>query len=82
MTPAALSGLDQLATAVVVVDARLAVRYMNPAAENLFQTGSKNMAGQSLEKLFTDTDVRTADMGGKATCKELGEAIVALVRRG
>ena len=32
--------------------------------------------------LFADTDVRTADMGGKATCRELGEAIAQLVRRG
>ncbi len=63
MTPAALSGLDLLATAVVVVDARLAVRYMNPAAENLFQTGSKNMAGQSLDKLFTDTAVLMTAIG-------------------
>ena len=29
--------------------------------------------------LFADTDVRTADMSGKATCRELGEAIVQLV---
>src|SRR3970040_664009 len=63
MPPAALSGLDLLATAVVVVDARLAVRYMNPAAENLFQTGSKNMAGQSLDKLFTDTAVLMTAIG-------------------
>ena len=32
MTPATLSGLDLLATAVVLVDQELAVRYMNPAA--------------------------------------------------
>ena len=30
---------------------------MNPAAENLFETSSKNMVGQSLDKLFTDTAV-------------------------
>ena len=45
MTPRALSGLDLLATAVVLVDAKLAVRYMNPAAENLFEVSSNNMAG-------------------------------------
>ena len=63
MTPAALSGLDQLATAVVLVDAGLAVRYMNPAAENLFETSSKNMAGQSLDNLFTDTAVLMTAIG-------------------
>src|SRR5204863_253446 len=35
----------------------------------------------AIERLFAETDVRTADMGGKATCKELGTALVELVRR-
>ena len=60
MTPAALSGLDLLATAVVLVDAGLAVRYMNPAAENLFEMSSKNVTGQLLDSLFTDTAVLRA----------------------
>jgi two-component system nitrogen regulation sensor histidine kinase GlnL len=55
MTPTALSGLDLLATAVVVVDAGPAVRYMNPAAENLFKMSSKNVAGQPLSEMFTET---------------------------
>jgi two-component system nitrogen regulation sensor histidine kinase GlnL len=57
MTPAALTGLDLLATAVVLVDAGLAVRYMNPAAENLFEMSSKNVAGQPLRELFTEIAV-------------------------
>jgi tartrate dehydrogenase/decarboxylase/D-malate dehydrogenase len=36
----------------------------------------------AIERLFTETDVRTADMGGKATCRELGEALVQLAGRG
>jgi two-component system nitrogen regulation sensor histidine kinase GlnL len=60
MTPAALSGLDLLATAVVLVDEGLVVRYMNPAAENLFEMSSKNVTGQPLESLFTDTAVLRA----------------------
>jgi tartrate dehydrogenase/decarboxylase/D-malate dehydrogenase len=36
----------------------------------------------AIERLFAETDVRTPDMGGKATCRELGEALVELVRRG
>jgi two-component system nitrogen regulation sensor histidine kinase GlnL len=55
MTPAALSGLDLLATAVVVVNTGLAVRYMNPSAENLFEMSSRNVAGRPLTELFTQT---------------------------
>jgi two-component system nitrogen regulation sensor histidine kinase GlnL len=57
MTPAALSGLDQLATAVVVVDAALAVRYMNPSAENLFELSSRNTGGQPITEMFSGTAV-------------------------
>jgi len=60
MTPAALSGLDLLATAVVAVDAELAVCYMNPAAENLFEMSIKNVAGQPLKALFSDIAVLEA----------------------
>ncbi len=60
MTPAATSGLDLLATAVVMVDAGLAVHYMNPSAENLFEMSSKNVAGQPLKELFTGTAVLEA----------------------
>lgn len=60
MTPAALSGLDLLATAVVLVDAGLAVRYLNPAAENLFEVSSKNVAGQALSELFSGSAVLVA----------------------
>ena len=60
MTPAALSGLDLLATAVVLVDAGYAVRYMNPAAENLFEMSSRNVTGQALGELFGGTAVLTA----------------------
>ena len=60
MTPAALSGLDLLATAVVLVDAGLAVRYLNPSAENLFEVSSNNVAGQSLSELFSGSAVLVA----------------------
>jgi|SRR5687768_9454391 len=63
MTSRALSGLDLLATAVVLVDEKLAVRYMNPAAENLFEVSSNNMAGLGLNKLFTDGGVLNTAMG-------------------
>lgn len=34
----------------------------------------------AIEKLLANTDVRTRDMGGKASCKELGDALVELVK--
>ena len=39
---------------MVLVDGELAVHYMNPAAENLFEASSKNMAGLALGKLLPD----------------------------
>ncbi|HKA45066.1 MAG TPA: nitrogen regulation protein NR(II) [Burkholderiales bacterium] len=63
MTPRALSGLDLLATAVVLVDAELSVHYMNPAAENLFEVSSNNMAGLSLNRLFPDNGVLNTAIG-------------------
>jgi tartrate dehydrogenase/decarboxylase/D-malate dehydrogenase len=36
---------------------------------------------RAIEVLFAETDVRTRDMGGKATCRELGDAMVELVAR-
>jgi two-component system nitrogen regulation sensor histidine kinase GlnL len=63
MTPRALTGLDLLATAVVVVDGVLSVHYMNPAAENLFEVSSNNMAGLGLAKLFPGAAVLDAAIG-------------------
>jgi len=52
MTPEALSGLDLLDTAVVLVDAPLTVRYLNPSAENLFELSNRNVAGVAVARLF------------------------------
>jgi len=79
MTSAALSGLDLLATAVVLVDAELNVRYMNPAAENLFETSSRNAAGQSLQALFADTALLMTAIGqARATTASYTEHDVEL----
>ncbi len=48
------SGLEYLATAVVVLDERYAVRYANPAAEDLLGTGAKSLIGQAFLPLFGD----------------------------
>ncbi len=60
MTPAAYSGLDLLATAVVVVDEGRTVCYLNPAAENLFEISSTNVTGQAINELFVHATVLEA----------------------
>ena len=47
----AFSGLDLLSSAVVLVDAKLVIRHVNPAAENLFAVSSRQLLGQPLQKL-------------------------------
>ena len=54
MAASSFSGLDLLATSVILVDDELRVVYANPAAEGLFSFSSKNIAGQALTQLFTD----------------------------
>jgi two-component system, NtrC family, nitrogen regulation sensor histidine kinase GlnL len=60
MNPAALNGLDLLATAVVLVDDKQAVLHMNPAAENLFEASRTNAAGLPLYRLLGENDVLAA----------------------
>jgi len=50
--PAALRGLDLLSSAVVLVDAQLVVRYLNPAAENLFAVSGRALHGRPLSALL------------------------------
>lgn len=51
---AGLSGLELLATAVVVLDEAHVVRYANPSAENLLGAGARSLIGQRFPGLFTD----------------------------
>ena len=60
MTPAALSGLDLLATAVILVDDSDVLRHMNPAAENLLELSSSAVIGQGLADVFADDDLLAA----------------------
>ncbi len=48
------SGLELLPTAVAVLDADLVVRYANPAAESLLETGVKSLLGQRFVPLFAE----------------------------
>jgi two-component system nitrogen regulation sensor histidine kinase GlnL len=63
MATTSLSGLDLLATAVMLVDDTGYVRYMNPAAENLFGLSIRNAEGEHLEAVFKESDVLTAAIG-------------------
>ncbi len=60
MTPAALTGLDLLATAVILVDTGGVLRHMNPAAENLLELSHPHVVGQSIAEVFADHDVLAA----------------------
>ena len=48
------SGLELLPTAVAVLDEALVVRYANPAAESLLDTGVRTLLGQPFVPLFAE----------------------------
>ena len=52
MLDAARPGLDLLATAVVMVDDLSRVFYANPAAENLFEMGARQLKGHTVGEIF------------------------------
>jgi two-component system, NtrC family, nitrogen regulation sensor histidine kinase GlnL len=47
--------LDYLSTAVILMDGESRVIYLNPAAENLFEVSGKNLLGNSLQMVFSET---------------------------
>ena len=57
MTFAALAGLELLATAVILVGHDENVRYLNAAAENLFEVSTRNAHGLPLATLFPGNPV-------------------------
>jgi two-component system, NtrC family, nitrogen regulation sensor histidine kinase GlnL len=46
------AGLDLLSSAVLLLDASFRIRYMNPAAENLFACSSKQLHGKAVSQLL------------------------------
>lgn len=46
------AGLELLSSAVVLVDGRLVIRYINPGAENLFAVSQRKLLGRPLERLL------------------------------
>src|SRR6185369_5436960 len=51
------SGLDFLSSSVVLLDEHLAIRYMNPAAQNLLATSIRVIAGRPLSDLVAYSHV-------------------------
>jgi len=56
------SGLELLATAVVVLDEAFVVRYANPAAESLLATGAKSLLGQRFLAFFSEQEALAASL--------------------
>jgi len=54
------AGLDLLATAVLMIDARRCVTFANPAAENLFELSRAKLVGNTTRDLFGDAPDLTA----------------------
>ena len=57
MNGASFVGLDLLATAVLVLDDDLRVRYANPAVEHMLQSASRSMLSQRVTDIFSDAEV-------------------------
>ena len=53
-TPPSCFGLELLATAVVLLDGDLDIRYVNPAAENLFELSKRQLIGHTAKSVFGD----------------------------
>lgn len=51
--------LDNLTTAVVVLGDNLIIRYLNPAAENLFETSLARSAGLTFGDILLDSEIAT-----------------------
>ncbi|HDZ36732.1 MAG TPA: nitrogen regulation protein NR(II) [Marinobacter sp.] len=72
------SMLDNLTTAVLVLESDLIIRYLNPAAENLFETSMTRSSGLHLGDILLDAEstfhtFRTAAASGRSyTRRETG----------
>ena len=60
MTPLSSTGLDALATAVILLDTKHVVQYVNPAAENLLAISAKNIVGMHLDRVIADPELMNA----------------------
>jgi two-component system nitrogen regulation sensor histidine kinase GlnL len=67
MTLPSFSGLDALATAVILLDMDRVVRYVNPAAENLLAISAKNIVGTPLDRAIADPELMIAAVNYAST---------------
>ncbi|HJQ62603.1 MAG TPA: nitrogen regulation protein NR(II) [Burkholderiales bacterium] len=63
MTMETFSGLDLLATGVIILDEQLGVQYLNAAAENLLELSNRNTSGLPLAKVFEEDAKLVAAIG-------------------
>lgn len=56
MTLATLPTLDNLSTAVILLDEQSRIAFLNPAAEHLFEISHSNLLGQPLQAAFSHTE--------------------------
>ncbi len=56
-TPAQFSGLEHLATAIILLDEQRQVVYINPGAEVIFAFSAKQITGLPLEEVFPDCEI-------------------------
>lgn len=52
-----MNGLDLLASAILILDRDGTIVYVNPAAEDLFESSSKVLISQHLKQVFPNSDV-------------------------
>ena len=62
VTDTFLPTFEDLATAVVLLDEKSNIIYLNPAAENLFALSSKSLIGHPVQHIFTNTEQLAAAM--------------------
>jgi two-component system nitrogen regulation sensor histidine kinase GlnL len=80
--PAAFLGLDLLDTAVLVLDAARTVRYLNPAAETLFELSARDTVGRPLSACFSEpVDILAALDAAEAQNANVTDYDVALALR-
>ncbi len=60
-------GLEQLSTAMLLLDQDFRVCYANPAAENLFELSRKTIAGAQINQIFIETGGLLAACGAAFT---------------
>ena len=80
---ATFSGLELLATAVMVLDPERRVQYANPAAENLLGAGAKSLVGHPFVPMFEpDPALETALSDALVTHWDYSSQIVSYLRPG